>query len=112
MNTDIISLVEMMTQEDCREMGKLLIEMADQPRDARWKAEMAMARDLAATPKQRTLADAITAGRQRVTALSDGLRADGMDHRTLIEAELVRRGDPRTYEQYRDAVGAISSDVV
>lgn len=109
---DIIGFVEASTPADCREAGELLIQLADTPRDATWPVKIAMARNAIATPKERSLADAITAGRQRVAALSDGLRADGMDHRTLIEAELVRRGDPRSYEQYRDAVGEISSDVV
>lgn len=101
---DIISFVEASTPEDCREAGQLLIQLADSPRDATWPAKMAIARNAVATPQQRSLADIITERRKRVHALSDALRADGMDHCTLAEAELVRRGDPRSFEEYQSAI--------
>jgi len=108
---DLIGMVEGTTQEQCRDLGTLLLELSEQPRDDKWKAFITMTRNQMETPQQRTLAAAIEAGNKRVAALSDGLRADGMDHRTLIEAELARRGDGRTFEQYRDSVGGVRSDV-
>jgi hypothetical protein len=36
------------------------------------------------------------------------MAADGMDHQTLAEAELRRRGDGRTFAEYRQAITADS----
>ncbi|KAA9019837.1 hypothetical protein [Sphingobium limneticum] len=108
---DLVGMVETTTQEQCRDLGNLLLELADQPRDAKWKAFISMTRSQMETPEQRTIASAIEAGNRRVEAASDALRADGMDHRTLIEAELARRGDGRTFEHFRNSIGAISSNV-
>ncbi|WP_454888685.1 hypothetical protein [Sphingobium indicum] len=110
--SDLIGMVAATTQDQCRDLGNLLLDLAEQPRDDKWKAFIVMTRNQMETPQQRTLAAAIEAGNKRVTAISDGLHADGMDHRTLIEAELARRGDGRTFEQYRDSVGGVRSNAI
>jgi len=108
---DIITFVEGTTQEQCRDLGNLLLELAEKPRDAKWKAWIGLTRDMMQKPEASSLVARIEQGRKRVAALSDGLLADGMGHQQLIEAELERRGDHRTFEQYRADVGRIESDV-
>lgn len=108
---DIISFLERSTQEQCRELGNLLLEYAEIPRGQKMQEQMILIRSVMPREDQdHDMAAAIERGRKRVRALSDGMRADGMDHRTLIEAELKRRGDGRSFEQYRDETGGVHSD--
>ncbi|BBD01879.1 MULTISPECIES: hypothetical protein [Sphingobium] len=106
---DIISFLERSTQEQCRELGNLLLEYAEIPRGQKMQEQMILIRSMM-PPEDQDMAAAIERGRNRVRALSNGMRADGMDHQALIEAELKRRGDTRTFEQYRDDIGGVHSD--
>ncbi len=92
----LMAIVAQTSQAECREMAKLLTDLAEMPRDANWTARF---RDIGrqfSSPQQLTVADRIRVARRATTEWEAGLHAEGFDHRTLIEAELQRRGDGRS----------------
>jgi hypothetical protein len=105
---EFMRLVAASNPEQCREMGELLLGMADIPRDATWHANIETAIAKFETPEDRSLMATIGRSRRRVAQVSDAMAADGMDHQTLAEAELRRRGDGRTFAEYRQAITADS----
>ena len=104
---EFLRALKNMTSEECREFGTMVVGLADSPRDAAWHANIARAIAKFETPGGRGMAEQLKSARISATALDNALRAAGMDHRKLIEEELTRRGDERTFEQYCDAVGGL-----
>ncbi len=96
----ILEILKHGTAAEIREIGEFLLVMADGPRDAASIAILEAVGEKFRDPKQSDLAARIDVGGKRIGALSDGLRADGMGHAQLIEAELKRRGDTRSLSDY------------
>lgn len=102
---EIVSFLEVSTQQQCRDLGNLLLEYADVPRGEKMQEQIALIRSMLPPSKDQDLASRLELARQRVYRQSHALRADGMDYRALVVAELSRRGDARSFEQYRQDVG-------
>ena len=114
MNTNqLLSLVGRTTQEECREMGLLLLELADRPRDANWSAMVRQAEGVIGLPGSENPANVIAERRKRFAKWHDMLVASGLDHRTLIANELQVRGDERSVaELEKDLDGWLESNVL
>lgn len=102
------------TQDECREIGEILVALAESPRDGTWRGKIESAFAPYESDQDRSLIAAIEKGRKRVEALGAGLVADGTDHETLLLAELHRRGDGRSVKDYCDDVagGRLHSNVI
>ena len=110
----ILEFIKETSQDECREIGELILSFADSPRDANWRANMEAALSAVASPADQTRVQVIAAANRRVVALNDGLLADGTNHAKLLEEELARRGDKRNVREYAEAVssGHLHSDVI
>ncbi|QOV92942.1 hypothetical protein [Novosphingobium sp. ES2-1] len=100
----ILEALKRTTSEERREIGEIFLAFADGKERPNLTAEIDLVLSKFRDPKEADRAALLEAGRKRVHALSDGLRADGMGHEQLIEAELKRRGDGRTVNEYCKAV--------
>ncbi|CAN5349712.1 hypothetical protein BH10PSE12_BH10PSE12_18880 [soil metagenome] len=107
--TDFIALLGRTSQEDCRELGQILMDLAEAPRDTRWKATVREVASRFQTPQQQGLADRLGSSRHRFIEAHDKLRALGLDHRALITAELVRRGSAQTSADIEREIGMSSN---
>lgn len=92
----LMAIVAQTSQAECRELAKLLTDLAEMPRDENWTARF---RDIGrqfASPQDLTIADRIRKSRQVTAEWNDRLYAEGLDHQSLLDAELQRRGDNRS----------------
>lgn len=107
----MLNAVKNATDNQLREIGETFLWFASQERDEVFFANidhvMAKFRD----PSADDLAAAIERGRVRVMALNDQLLADGLNHRRLLQEELVRRGDTRSADAYLAEVHGGTSDL-
>lgn len=100
----VLEMLKRTTPEQRREIGEIFLYFADGRERPNMAAEIDLVLSRFQDPKEANLAARIEDGRRRVHALGDGLRADGMGHLQLIQAELERRGDPRSVADYCKAV--------
>ncbi|WP_333839286.1 hypothetical protein [Novosphingobium sp.] len=103
------------TPAELREIGELLLQLADMPRDAGWQAMTDSTLKRFQNPDDARLVDHIQRWDATCRAWHAKLYADKTSHRHLLAAELERRGDTRTEAEYlADVVGAqgvLHSDV-
>jgi len=114
-SNQLLSLVGRTTQEECREMGLLLLDLADRPRDANWTAmvRQADATIAANSPGDTNLANVIAERRRRFGKWHNMLLETGLDHRALIAKELQARGDYRSVAEFeKDVEGWLESNVL
>lgn len=97
---NILDLVTKLKPEECRELGELIVWLADRPRDASFYANIDLAMSKFQDPAELSQVAVLQRARERVQALNDGLLADGMNHQKLIADELARRGDDRPVDEY------------
>lgn len=101
---NILEALRRASPAERREIGEIFLSFADGKERPNLDAEIDLVMSKFRDPKEADLSARLEAGRKRVHALGDGLRADGMGHEQLIEAELKRRGDARTVKEYCIAV--------
>jgi hypothetical protein len=110
---NLAKLLQTGTPVELREVGELLLQLADAPRDAGWQAMIAATLDRFQTPEELNF-KAIYERMKRTDFLwMEKLEQNGVGHSQLLTAELARRGDARTLNAYlADVVGgAHASDV-
>lgn len=89
---DALKFFAAATPAQCREMGELLLHIADMgPRDAARKALLQQAIDAMPDAPESSLADALRDARARVAADHDALRATGW-HPDQMRAKLEELG--------------------
>jgi hypothetical protein len=87
----IIAMVAHSSQDQCREMGEMLIALSKSPRDHHWSANMTKALEGFPAAPTSDLAQRMAAGRARVQARDDELRAAGW-HPVQMRAKLEELG--------------------
>lgn len=96
----ILELLKRASPDERREIGEIFLSFSD----GKDRPEMALQLDTVIEkfrgPAERSLGERLREANNRVRALSDGLRAEGMGHEQLIAAELGRRGDRRSVSEY------------
>jgi hypothetical protein len=88
---ELIQALARSTPDECREIGKLFLSMADVPRDVHWKAGFSEKLAMFPEPPETSIAIQMGKARARVTAENDALRAAGW-HPIQMRAELEARG--------------------
>lgn len=97
---DLVTLLRKGKPAELREIGEMLVGLAAMPRDAGTAAIIEATVAKFADPREFDLAAVLNAARRRSMTLHDALIEDGMTHSALLAAELERRGDARTVEEY------------
>lgn len=87
----MLILISRSTPAECRELGRLLLAMADAPRDIHWRASFAEKLAAMPAPPESDVAQIIAKARARVAAEQDALRETGW-HPTQMRQELEARG--------------------
>ncbi|CAH0496613.1 hypothetical protein [Novosphingobium sp. CECT 9465] len=107
----LLEILKRASPAERREIGEIFTHFSDAGDEAEVRATLDMVMNRYADPRDQSLKaiwadmqERVQSSRKRVHALSDGLRADGMGHEQLIEAELKRRSDGRTVKEYCIAV--------
>lgn len=96
------------TPDECREIGNLVLAMADEKRDAAWEGSMTAAIERF-EPEQTTDLKEIYERLEAKRPVLDFMYRDGLSHSQLLEAELKRRGEDRDiYTYLQEALGTIS----
>lgn len=90
-NRDLIRAIANSTPEECRELGKLFLAMADAPRDLHWKASFREKLASMPAPPDQTREGIVATARARITAENDELWRQGW-HPTQMRRELEARG--------------------
>ncbi|ODP39365.1 hypothetical protein BFL28_11190 [Sphingomonas turrisvirgatae] len=87
----MLKLVRASSQDECREMGEILLDLAKKPRDAMWQTsiDMVLARFPAAPVP--TIVQAIQEGRARVQRENDELMRTGW-HPIQMREKLIELG--------------------
>lgn len=111
----IVEFIARSTQEECREIGQLILELAATPRDASWRLNMDIVRNKVRDPDQDDLVVHFERVKRTSLAFRDALHRDGMAHSQLIAGELARRGVSQSPDEYLREVhvpqGFANSDV-
>lgn len=94
------------TQAECRELGQLILALADSPRDAAWRVNMDIVRAKVREPEQDDLVAHFNKVKNTTLAFRDALHRDGLAHSQLIAGELSRRGVSQSPSDYlREKLG-------
>lgn len=103
---NIANLLRTGAPAELREIGELLLQLADMPRDAGWQAMIDSTLKRFQSPDDARLVDHFRRWEATCRVWHAKLDADKTSHRQLLAAELERRGDSRTEAQYlADVVG-------
>ncbi|MEN2787855.1 hypothetical protein ACFOKI_15865 [Sphingomonas qilianensis] len=86
-----VTLIANSTQQQCREMGEMMISLASAPRDHRWQTQMAKALEDFPEPPASTIVTAMEQGRKRIEAHDRELWSTGW-HPVQMRRELEARG--------------------
>jgi len=103
---NLSSLIRTGTPAELREVGELLLQLADMPRDVGWQAMIDATLQRFSDPQELRIIDHFRHVEATSRVWENKLYADKTSHRHLLKAELERRGDSRTETQYlADVVG-------
>ena len=111
---DLVSLIRNGTAAECRQAGELLVNLADMPRDAAWEGIVEAVAAKFRSPRDEEIFEHMARWQHRERQWSAALWKEGVAYTQLFKAELERRGDARTPDQFvRDvtADGCLVSDV-
>lgn len=72
-----MELIARSTPDECREIGRLMLSLADDPRDIGWKSRFAAALSQMPLKAEAGLAESIRQGRARLQQRDDELLATG-----------------------------------
>jgi hypothetical protein len=98
----ILEILKRTSPEERREIGEIFLSFADGPLSPSQSAEIDLVLAKFRDPNEIDLVEQFNRSQKRMRRYHEGLARTGTDHRTLLAAELQRRGDPRTVRQFFD----------
>ncbi|MFM7403308.1 MAG: hypothetical protein ACKO1N_04270 [Erythrobacter sp.] len=99
----ILEILKRTSPEERREIGEIFLSFADGPLSPRQTAEIDLVLAKFRDPKENDIVEQFKQSQERMHRYHEGFARTGTDHRTLLAAELERRGDGRTVQQFLDA---------